>query len=278
MYYSLRMGVTPANRTWFGTRHFRYARRALVCAVVFGVGLAMAQAPRGSAVDPGAFRMLVTQIAAARANGGPEPEAVQEQALAMLDRAALEELNGAASDLEALNRRLAARVTRQPSVGEGYRVMRLGGNPAAYALLANFGLSGPSAVRVYAGAPGKLELAARVDRFAQKDFLDDYMEAVSVAAGAPLFVTVAGRTDDLQTGVFTLWRFDGRGVMAVWSTDILQQSSYETAGDGFTLTYCADADPDDPRACRGMERDRYSWQDGAWKRTEATKLPGAAAK
>ena len=166
-------------------------------------------------------------------------------------------------------------VTHQPPVGEGYRVVRLGGDPATYALLADFGLGGPSAVRVYAGAPGHLGLSARVDRYAQKDFFDGYIEIVPLAGPAALFVTVAGRTDELQTGVFTAWYFDGRSVTPVWASDILQQSTYEAAADGFRLTYCAETDPADSGACRSMQRDRYVWQDRAWKRAETTALSPA---
>jgi hypothetical protein len=107
------------------------------------------------------------------------------------------------------------------------------------------------------------------------DFLDDYIEMVPIAGPAALFVTVAGRTDELETGVFTAWYFDGHAVAAVWSSDILQQSSYEAASDGFRVTYCAETDPADPGKCSAMQRDRYIWQDKAWKRAETTPLPAA---
>jgi hypothetical protein len=183
----------------------------------------------------------------------------------MLDRVALEQLNAVKPDLDGLNARLASFVTHQPPVGEGYRVAKLGGDPPSYALLADFGLGGPSAVRLYAGAPGHLALVARVDRYAQKDFFDDYMELVPIPGTAALFVTVTGRTDDLKTGVFTAWSLEGGKVTPAWSSDILQQSSYNAAADGFYLTYCGETDNDDPRICHGMRTDRYLWQDGKWK-------------
>ena len=219
------------------------------------------------------FARLALRLAQQRLAGAEENEKLQEQALAILDSMALGTLNApGAPNLEALNQRLASLVTQQPSVGENYRVVRLGGPPAAYALAANFGLSGPSAVRLYGAAAGRYALAARIDRFAQKDFFDEYLELVPVTAPVTLFITVTGRTDDLQTGAFTAWRFDGDRVRAEWSSDILQQSSYESLPDGFHITYCAQTDEDNPRVCRRMTRDRYVW-DAAWKRVEQTPVP-----
>jgi len=238
--------------------------------VVAAAADAAAQAPAAApslAVTTG-FGSLAGQLTAARDEGTGETESLQEQALGILDRAALEQLNRAKPDLDALNTALAGFVTHQPAVGEGYRVVRLGGEPAAYALLADFGLSGPSAVRVYAGGAGHLALAGRVDRYAQKDFFDDYMEIVPLAGNAPVFVTVAGRADEQQTGVFTAWVFSGVQVRAVWTSDIVQNSSYAASADGFRLTYCSLTDPEQPTTCQSMQRDRYVWQDQAWKRVE----------
>jgi len=265
-------------------------------AILLLFGMAFACSPRmASAAEPSAqtvakapeaaFGVLAAQITGDRAEGGAESETLEEQALEILDRAALEQLNGAQSsapspgssssgpNLDQVNQRLAAFVTHQPPVGEAYRVSRLGGTPAAYALMVDFGLSGPSAVRLYAGTPGNLALTARIDRYAQKDFVDDYIELVPISGAAAVFVTAAGRTDDLQTGIFTAWYFDGHAVSAVWTSDILEQSSYESVADGFHLTYCADTDPGETAACHQMRRDRYIWQDGAWKRVETTTLP-----
>jgi len=219
------------------------------------------------------FRRLAEQLADQRLAEAEGTPAVQEKALAILDAMVLEALNSSTQpNLEGLNQHLAALVTQQPPVGEGYRVLRLGGSPAVYALVANFGLGGPSAVRLYA-ARGRYALAGRIDRFAQKDFFDEYLELVPLSAPAVLFVTVAGRTDDLQTGVFTAWQLDGQHLKAVWSSDLLQQSSYETGPDGFRLTYCVRTDEDNPRTCREMSRDRYVWDGGAWKRVEQTAVP-----
>jgi hypothetical protein len=279
----------------FAARFLRDAARvALIPAAVITLscGAAFAATPPRSQFaeksPEAAFGVLAGQITGDRASGGAESEALQEQALEILDRAALEQLNGlpapgssatrAAPDLNQVNMRLASFVTHQPPIGEAYRVARLGGNPSAYALVADFGLSGPSAVRVYAGAPGSLALAARIDRYAQKDFFDDYTELVTLPGPAAVFVTVTGRTDDLQTGFFTAWYFDGSTLSAVWSSDILERSSYEVAADGFRLTYCADnsdAAPGGP--CHTMQRDRYLWQSNRWERAETTSLPPQAA-
>ncbi len=220
------------------------------------------------------FARLALRLAQQRLAGAEESEKLQEQALGILDSMALGTLNAAGEpDLGALNQRLAGLVTQQPPVGEEYGMVRLGGSPAAYALVANFGLGGPSAVRLYRGVAGRYALAARIDRFAQKDFFDEYLELIPIAAPVTLFVTVTGRTDELQTGAFTLWRFEGDRVQGVWASDILPQSSYESRADGFRLTYCAETDEDNPRLCRRMTRDRYAWDGAAWKRIEQTAVP-----
>jgi len=220
------------------------------------------------------FRQLAGQLAQERLDGIEGGEARQEQALGILDRMVLETLNaGGEPKLDSLNQRLAKLITQQPLVGEGYRVVRLNGSPAVYALVVNFGLAGPSAVRIYGSTAGGYALAARIDRFAQKGFFDEYLELVPISAPATLFVVVTGRTDDLQTGAFTVWRMDGERLWALWSSEILQQSSYESGADGFRLTYCAQTDEDHPRVCRRMTRDRYVWDGAAWKRVEQTPLP-----
>jgi len=253
-------------------------------ASIFAWGLFLAATPSASQEIPGAtpppeFTRLAEKLDADRAAGAQETEATEEQALEILDRVALASLNVAAPDPEALNPRLAPFVTRQPPLGEGFRVFRLGGTPASFALLADFGEAGPSAVRIYAGAPGKLSLAARVDRYAQKDFLDDYIEMVPVPGPVALFVTVAGRTDDFKTGVFTAWHFDGHQVEPVWMSDILAESNYEVTASGFQLNYCADTEPVDPSACQQTRRERFIWQDGAWKQAESVTLgPADAAR
>lgn len=221
---------------------------------------------------PPEFTQLADKLATDRSAEAEESQAPEQQALEILDRAVLPSLNAPSPDLAALNQRLAKFVTREPPLGESFRVFALGGSPSSFALLVDFGEAGPSAVRIYSGAPGKLSLAARVDRYAQKDFLDDYVELVLLPGPAAIFVTVAGRTDDFKTGVFTAWHFDGQRVEQVWTSDIVSQSSYEAAANGFQLDYCADDTPDDPRACHDMRRERFVWQDGAWKQAESTKL------
>jgi hypothetical protein len=272
------MGIVPTKGPSMRACWFAFAASALAYALCLTATPASGQSFAGASPPP-EFTRLADKLAADRAAGAEEAEAPEEQALEILDRAALASLNAAAPDPEALSARLAAFVTRQPSLGEGFRVVRLGGNPASFALLADFGEGGPSAVRIYAGAPGKLSLAARVDRYAQKDFLDDYIELVPVPGPVALFVTVAGRTDDFETGVFTAWHFDGHQIESVWTSDIVEQSSYEVNANGFQLSYCADPNPDDPRVCHQAKRERFVWQQGAWKQAESqTFVPGDAAR
>jgi len=224
------------------------------------------------------FKRLAAQLSRARLDGAAESETSQEKALGILDGFASSVLGGSTPpDLDAANRRLGELVSHVPPVGENYRLLRLGGSPAAYAMVVNFGLGGPAAVRIYSNASGRYALAARIDRFVEKDFFDSDIELIPMSTAEPVFVIVAGRTDDLATGMFSAWRFDGRRAAPLWSSDLLQQSSYEADGDGFHLTYCSEPDEDHPAQCHKMTRDLYRLRAGEWKRTETKDLGPAKA-
>jgi len=262
-------------------RHQRYAMRRIAVVIIISlilIPLAIslrAQLKGDSATE---FKRLAAQLSAARLNGAAESEVSQEMALGFLDEWAASALAGSASpDLDAANRRMADLVSHVPPVGENYRLVRLGGSPAAYAIVVNFGLGGPAAVRVYSHASGGYVLAAKIDHFVEKDFFDSDIELVSVSATEPVFVIVSGRTDDLATGMFSAWRFDGRRAVPLWSSDLLQQSSYEADGDGFHLTYCSEPDEDHPAQCHKMTRDLYRLQANEWKRVETKDLGLAKA-
>lgn len=213
------------------------------------------------------FKRLAAQLSRARLDGAAESEASQEKALGILDGIACSALGSSTSpDLDAANRRMAELVSHVPPVGENYRLLRLGGNPAAYAMIVNLGLGGPAAVRIYSKASGRYALSARIDRFVEKDFFDSDIELIPMSTAEPVFVIVAGRTDDLATGMFSAWRFEGSRAAPLWSSDLLQQSSYEAAGDGFHLTYCSQTDEDHPSQCLKMTRDLYRLEASEWKR------------
>jgi hypothetical protein len=222
------------------------------------------------------FKKLAAQLSGARLDNTEESAPLQEKALAVIDELALSALNRSSSpnalpDLDAANQQLAELVSHVPSVGENYRLARLGG-AGAYAVVANFGLGGPAAVRIYSNAGGRYALAAKIDRFEQKDFLDSDIELIPMSTADPVFVVVAGRTDDLATGIFTAWRFDGTRAVPLWSSDLLQQSSYEADQDGFHITYCSEPDEEHPAICHKMTRDTYRMQSGAWKNVETKDL------
>jgi hypothetical protein len=246
----------------------------LLALIPLAVGL-RAQVKSDSSIE---FKRLAAQLSTARLDGAAESEVSQEKALAILDELASSVLGGSASpDLDAANRRMADLVSHVPPVGENYRLVRLGGSPAAYALVVNFGLGGPAAVRIYSNASGRYALAARIDHFVVKDFFDSDIEMIPVSTAEPVFVIVAGRTDDLATGMFTAWRFEGRRAVPLWSSDLLQQSSYEADAEGFHLTYCSEPDEDHPAQCHKMTRDTYRLQGREWKRIETKDLVPAKA-
>jgi hypothetical protein len=220
------------------------------------------------------FRKAAEELSSTRLSGGNENKGQLEKALADLDSIAISALNPASSpDLDATNRRLAALVSQTSPVGENYRLLKIGGSPAVYAMVINFGLGGPAAVRIYAGGAGHYALAAQIDHCAQPDFLDSDIELVPVSPADLVFVTVSGRTDDLSTGAFTAWQFNGHAVVALWNSDLLQQSSYEVEGNGFRLAYCSQVDEDRPSQCLKMSRDLYRFDAGEWKRVETAELP-----
>jgi hypothetical protein len=230
----------------------------------------LAQVKSDSAAE---FKRLAAQLSTARLDGTAESEPSQERALGILDELASSALSSSASpDLDAANRRMADLVSHAPPVGENYRLVRLGGSPPRYAMVVNFGLGGPAAVRIYSNIDGRYAFAAGIDRFVQKDFFDSDIELITVSESEPVFVIVAGRTDDLATGMFSAWRFDGRRVVTLWTSDLLQQSSYEADGDGFHLTYCSEPDEDHPAQCLKMTRDTYLLQSREWKRIETKDL------
>jgi hypothetical protein len=250
--------------------------------VIFGassfVTLVRAQAPG----DPSAeFKRISEELSAARLSGGTENQALMEKALAYLDSIAISGLNiPGEPNLDGMNRGLAALVSHTPPVGENYRLVKLGSAPASYALVVNFGLGGPAAVRIYTGSAANYSLAAKIDHFVQKDFLDSDLELVPVSDSAPVFVTISGRTDDLSTGMFSAWRLDGHRILNLWNSDLLQQSSYAADEKGFGLAYCSEVDEDRPSQCLKMSRDVYRFEAGEWKRTETADMsvPGPAAK
>jgi hypothetical protein len=270
------------SRAWMShLRHPRYAmRRIAVVNIVLLILIPLAISLRAQIKGDSAaeFKKLAAQLSAARLNGAAESEDSQEMALGFLDKWADSALTGSASpDLDAANRRMADLVSHVPPVGENYRLVRLGGSPVAYAMVVNFGLGGPAAVRIYSHAGGGYVLAAKIDHFVEKDFFDSDIELVPVSMAEPVFVIVSGRTDDLATGMFSAWRFDGRRAMPLWSSDLLQQSSYQADGDGFHLTYCSEPDEDHPAQCHKMTRDLYRLQANEWKRIETKDLGLAKA-
>jgi hypothetical protein len=262
-----------------------FPTRNQVSLFIFAWGIALAyaivpfsrssQGPKNPQND---FSAAVSALSTARQNGSAESEEQLERALVHLDDLATAALNSAAlTNLDVANRELATMASEDSRIGENYRLFKLGQSPAVYGLAANFGLGGPAAVRIYAGAPGHYALAAKIDRFVQDQFFDSDVEFVPAYPAESLFVTVSGRTDDLSTGMFSAWRFDGQKSVLLWSSDLLQQSSYEMDEKGFHLTYCSQPEDEHPAHCLKMTRELYRSENGEWKKVESVALPEKAA-
>lgn len=215
------------------------------------------------------FKPLAAELAERRLAGAEETEAEQTRALELADAVVLGMLNAAAptADDIALTKSLEQLAVQPPRVGESYQVVRLGPPSRPwYLLAANVGLAGPSAVRIYAPATGSAgyRLAARIDRFSQADYFDEFLSVVPVVPAQGVFVTVTGRTDELETGGYIAWRFDGAHLDRLWATDLLERSRYEVSGGEFRLTYCEESDEDDPSRCARTLRERFVWRGGQW--------------
>lgn len=271
-----------------GRLHLRMSRRCniLLCVksrllagpLLLAVVLGSAVGTRSQA--PVDFHSMAAQLAgdreAAQIGQATDPggQAREQQALGVLDARVLKALNvQGLPDIPALNKNLASLVATENPTGEDYEVVELAGVSPTYALVANFGLAGPSAIRLYAGPAGNLALVGRIDCYNPSKFYDEYLALVPIIAPETVFMTVAGRTDDLQTGLFTVWYFDGQELHEVWNSDLLQQSTYETDNAGVHLTFCAKPDNDHPGTCARMVRDTFSWEDVAWK-PHATQVLG----
>jgi hypothetical protein len=246
-----------------------------------GSGGVQAGAASGTQAAPpaipntGDFQKLSTELAYERSHSLETIEKTQDAALAFLDAVVLAELNGTATpDLDALNARLATLVAQKAS-SEYYRVARVAGTaPLAYVLAANFGPTGPSAVRVYAKKQIAYSLAGRIDRFSQPDLFDDYLVLAVLENGNGVFVTATGRTDDLATGMFGAWRQGEKGLEKLWLTELLVRSSYRLLPDGIEVTYCGAPSEEDPVVCRQMVTDHFGWNGRAWARVSQTPTPG----
>jgi hypothetical protein len=171
---------------------------------------------------------------------------------------------------------LAGLVRQDPPVGESYSLELLGTPPGGsgyYALVANFGLSGPSAVRLYPPSAEGYKLAARVDRYAYPDFYDDYLALLPIKASDVVFVTVTGRTDELKTGSFMAWRYRFEKLENLWTSELLEHSTYENRPDGVHLTYCVRADETNPRRCVLLARERHAWDGSFWRLASREEFP-----
>jgi len=266
------------REVWPATQPTRVRVSLFIGLVIFYASPLAAWLPAQSSGDAAAeFKRISGELSDARLGGEDENQARMEKALAYLDSVAVSVLNASAEpNLDGANRGLAELTSHTPPVGENYRLLKLGGAPAVYAMVINFGLGGPAAVRIYAGGAGHYAFVARIDHIVQKDFFDSDLELVPVSNSDAVFVTISGRTDDLSTGLFSAWRFDGHRAVALWNSDLLQQSSYEADENGFHLAYCSQVDEDRPSQCLKMSRDLYRFQAGEWKRIETIDLPAPA--
>jgi hypothetical protein len=228
------------------------------------------------------FSSAVTEMANADPSDATTIEKPEKKALGILDGLILSALSANDSpDLISLNARLANLGSQEHGFGESYRVLRLGGKPPVFALVADFGLDSPSAIRLYAeqGSTAHFVMAVEIDRFTQKDLFDDSLDLLTIPlpqqVSGSVFVTIAGRTDQLKTGIFTAWRFDGRQLIQLWTTDLISHSTFEMNGENLVLTYCHDPADQDSKTCQSMVREKYAYSipDGKWRQVSSEPVP-----
>ncbi len=271
----------------FGWARYFWVFIGIAMGLTVAPNLAASSAPlshldAGAQDAKGAIDADFSSAVAAMAGSDPSDAAVieksEKRALGILDGLVISALSGSGRpDLDTLNARLATLVSQEHGYGEAYRVIRLGGKPLIFTLVADFGLGSPSAIRLYAEqeSPARFALAGEIDRFTQKDLFDDSLDLQPLPlpdlAPGVVFVTVAGRTDQLQTGMFTAWRFDGKQLTQLWTTDLISHSTFEIAGDNFILTYCHEPADQDLKTCPSMVREKYAYSipDGKWRLVSA---------
>jgi hypothetical protein len=254
--------------------HRRAALLALLTLLIAPVSRAQQTPATAATEDPrlAEFKQLAALVVELRRTGADESEELQEKTLKILDSFALEQLNRSGPrDLAAINQHFAATLKRPGAVGEGYELVQLGANAkgeVSYALVVNFSLSGPSAIRFYSPSAQGYHFAARIDRWEFPDYFDEYAELLPIAVSDIVFVTVNGRTDELRTGTFAAWHFTDGRFTAVWTSDILEGSAYELRPDGFHLSFCSQSDEQNPRLCQRITRERFQWDGFAWRSME----------
>jgi hypothetical protein len=237
-------------------------------------------------VASGSIDAEFSSTVAAMADAGPGDavtlEKLEKKALGILDGIILTALpKTAPPDVDSLNARLASLVSQEHGFGESYRVIKLSGKPVVYALAADFGLSSPSAIRLYVeqGSPAHFILAGEIDRFTQKDIFDDSLELLSVplpdAVAEVVFVTIGGRTDALQTGIFSAWKFDGKELTQLWTSDLISHSTFKMDGGNLLLTYCHDPADQETKTCKNMVREKYEFSvvDKKWRLMSSEPAP-----
>jgi len=253
---------------------------------LFAAGIVAQQPAPPADTHAAEFKRRAAELVERRRSGLDESEEAQERVLKLLDSIVLEQLNRPGTpDLAAINQRLAESLAADGALGARYELVRLGATHtgiAHFALVVNFSLSGPSAVRYYPPSDQGYHLAARIDRWEFPEYFDEYLELVPIPASEVIFVTVNGRTDELRSGTFAAWRFREGRFSAVWTTDILERSSFELRPAGFQISYCSQTDEENPRMCRRMRRELYQWLGVQWRRVEqeeigAPKPPPASA-
>ncbi|MGH9776198.1 MAG: hypothetical protein ACRD50_14770 [Candidatus Acidiferrales bacterium] len=248
---------------------------SIVIAAVFFLSAVPVRAQKTAADDSARlrFQKLAAQVREERRSESGETPSLAPT-LTVLDEIALRSLNAANPvDLADANRELAELPSGDTSLSEGYVIVRVREDPSVVALVANFGPSGPSAVRVYEQRDSGYALAGRIDHLSQSAFFDPALLLIPLSLRDGVFITVSGLSDEFSTGMFMAWRFTGDRLEKLWGTDLVTRARYEKVNDGLDLTYCATSDPDDPAACRRMVRERYLWKGGEWKKTEQHDLP-----
>ena len=115
-------------------------------------------------------------------------------------------------------------------------------------------------VHVFIGGTGAVGGAAALQMVAM---LEEMMTIAPPASpdDVPVLI-VTGRTDDRKTGSFAAWRLVGSRLQALWSSELLEHSSYEAKDGVLRIDFCSENDEEKPSVCKKMTRERYAWNAG----------------
>jgi len=184
--------------------------------------------------------------------------------LRIMDRAILRVLNqGRPISVNDLNQELKKWAVSEPNSSESYELVEMKSAAPCYVLVAQ--LNTLSGVRIYAKGAGEqhYSLQARLDSDSVEGYQMAPLKFIPVDEQDGLFLTAHGRSG--QTAIFySLWRFDGQSVHAIWDSGHFFMALDRVVPGGIVITRCGDGPIKQDGSCDGTQL-HYAWTNGKWQ-------------